>query len=267
MMFLRRAGTMILASMVLVWVLLNFPARDYPEQIAELDEPVKELREELQKKEESIADQRNTARVDRQEKSARGEQLADIRRKARLTDEIAPAMEEIEPLKEKLEPADEQINALQLEWKRAELPRPDSAGRIEPAVRPAGLGLADRRRRAGELPGARGRRQHAGHRLPARARSIPRRSAAAASPRRAAPTSARRSATPAGPTTRTGRCSPIASALSLMVFFALCCQCASTLAVIRRETRSWAWPAFTFVYMTVLAYVAALVVFQIGRLF
>ena len=55
-------------------------------------------------------------------------------------------------------------------------------------------------------------------------------------------------------------------ALSVMVFFALCCQCASTLAVIRRETRSWSWPAFTFVYMTVLAYIGAFAVFQVGRL-
>jgi ferrous iron transport protein B len=55
-------------------------------------------------------------------------------------------------------------------------------------------------------------------------------------------------------------------ALSLLVFFALCCQCASTLAVIRRETRSWAWPVFTFVYMTILAYLGALVTFQLGRL-
>jgi ferrous iron transport protein B len=55
-------------------------------------------------------------------------------------------------------------------------------------------------------------------------------------------------------------------ALSIMVFFALCCQCASTLAVIRRETRSWAWPAFTFAYMTALAYVGAFVTYQIGRL-
>ena len=39
-----------------------------------------------------------------------------------------------------------------------------------------------------------------------------------------------------------------------MVFFALCAQCAATLAVIRRETNSWRWPAFTFAYMTVLAY-------------
>src|SRR5262249_53313266 len=57
-----------------------------------------------------------------------------------------------------------------------------------------------------------------------------------------------------------------ASALSLMVFFALCCQCASTLAVIKRETRTWRWPAFTFTYMTVLAYAGALVVFQVARL-
>ena len=52
-------------------------------------------------------------------------------------------------------------------------------------------------------------------------------------------------------------------ALSVMVFFALCCQCVSTLAVIRRETNSWFWPAFTFTYMTVLAYVGALVVYQV----
>lgn len=55
-------------------------------------------------------------------------------------------------------------------------------------------------------------------------------------------------------------------ALSVMVFFALCCQCASTLAVIRRETNSWHWPVFTFVYMTVLAYIGAFATFQIGKL-
>lgn len=53
-------------------------------------------------------------------------------------------------------------------------------------------------------------------------------------------------------------------ALSLMVFFALCAQCAATLAVMRRETNSWRWPAFAFTYMTVLAYVAALVTYQVG---
>lgn len=55
-------------------------------------------------------------------------------------------------------------------------------------------------------------------------------------------------------------------ALSIMVFFALCCQCAATLATIKRETNSWLWPAFTFTYMTTLAYVGALVTFQVGRL-
>ena len=53
-------------------------------------------------------------------------------------------------------------------------------------------------------------------------------------------------------------------ALSIMVFFALCAQCASTLVVIRRETNSWRWPAFTFAYMTVLAYLGALATYQIG---
>lgn len=56
-------------------------------------------------------------------------------------------------------------------------------------------------------------------------------------------------------------------ALSIMVFFALCAQCAATLAVIRRETNSWWWPVFTFVYMTGLAYVGALATYQIGMLF
>jgi ferrous iron transport protein B len=53
-------------------------------------------------------------------------------------------------------------------------------------------------------------------------------------------------------------------ALSIMVFFALCAQCAATLAVIRRETNSWRWPAFTFIYMTGLAYLGALATYQIG---
>jgi ferrous iron transport protein B len=55
-------------------------------------------------------------------------------------------------------------------------------------------------------------------------------------------------------------------ALSIMVFFALCCQCAATLAVIQRETRSWRWPALTFMYMTTLAYLAALITYQGGQL-
>ncbi|REK10915.1 MAG: ferrous iron transport protein B [Planctomycetota bacterium] len=56
-------------------------------------------------------------------------------------------------------------------------------------------------------------------------------------------------------------------ALSIMVFFALCAQCAATLVIIRRETNSWRWPVFTFVYMTTLAYGAALVTYQVGMQF
>jgi ferrous iron transport protein B len=55
-------------------------------------------------------------------------------------------------------------------------------------------------------------------------------------------------------------------ALSIMVFFALCAQCASTLMVIKRETNSWSWAAFTFFYMTTLAYLAAFVVYQVGAM-
>ncbi len=53
--------------------------------------------------------------------------------------------------------------------------------------------------------------------------------------------------------------------LSLMIFFALACQCMSTLAVVRRETRSWRWPVFLFGYMTALAWVASFLVYQGGR--
>jgi ferrous iron transport protein B len=53
-------------------------------------------------------------------------------------------------------------------------------------------------------------------------------------------------------------------ALSIMVFYALCAQCAATLAVIRRETNSWRWPAFTFIYMTGLAYIGSLLTYQLG---
>ena len=56
------------------------------------------------------------------------------------------------------------------------------------------------------------------------------------------------------------------TALSLMVFFVLAMQCMSTLAIVRRETNSWRWPLFMLGYMTVLAYVGALITYQGGRL-
>jgi ferrous iron transport protein B len=56
----------------------------------------------------------------------------------------------------------------------------------------------------------------------------------------------------------------IAVALSILVFVALCCQCASTLAVMYRETRAIRWPLLAFTYLTLLAYTGALVTYQIA---
>jgi len=55
----------------------------------------------------------------------------------------------------------------------------------------------------------------------------------------------------------------LGGAIALVVYFALAMQCTSTLAVVKRETNSWKWPAVQFVYMTVLAYVAALATNQV----
>ncbi len=54
--------------------------------------------------------------------------------------------------------------------------------------------------------------------------------------------------------------------VGLMVFYVLAMQCLSTLAVVRRETNSWRWPAFQFVYLTLLAYVGTFIVYQGGKL-
>jgi ferrous iron transport protein B len=56
-----------------------------------------------------------------------------------------------------------------------------------------------------------------------------------------------------------------ATCASLLVFYILAAQCLSTTAVVRRETNSWKWPLFQIAYMTSLAYVAALVVYQTLR--
>jgi ferrous iron transport protein B len=49
----------------------------------------------------------------------------------------------------------------------------------------------------------------------------------------------------------------------LLVFFAFAMQCMSTLAVVRRETGGWRWPAIQFAYMSALAYVSSFVVYQV----
>src|SRR5262249_15851268 len=215
--FVRRAGTLILASMVLVWALLYFPrgddgtGRTYEAAAAALEEEIKALAEEA---------------------------------------EAAPEEAKQEALAEKKD----QLNELRGAWKRqSALGRVGQA--IEPAVRPLGwdwkigtAALASFPAR-GVVVGTLGDHYNVGEGEPDEAAD-----AVGAGVREETAADGRPVFT-------------VPTALSLMVFFALCCQCASTLAVIRRETKSWRWPAFTFVYMTVLAYLGALLVYQVGSRF
>jgi ferrous iron transport protein B len=54
--------------------------------------------------------------------------------------------------------------------------------------------------------------------------------------------------------------------ITLMVFYVFALQCVSTVAVVRRETNSWKWPAFQWAYMGVLAWVFAFITYQGGRM-
>jgi ferrous iron transport protein B len=229
--FIRRAGTIIFASMIVVWALLYFPVTasdgtNYDLERTQLQEQRAELDEELETLNEQLPQQPELQeRIDATE--ARAEEL------------------------------DAQINELSARWNRQSwLGR---AGRwLEPAVRPLGwdwrIGMAAlasfpaREVMVGTLgiifsegegdAGDEKYRARLGERL-----------------RGAQWDDSER---------------PLFNvpvALSIMVFFALCCQCVSTLAVIKRETNSWGWPIFTFVYMTALAYLGALAVYQIGSSF
>ncbi len=55
----------------------------------------------------------------------------------------------------------------------------------------------------------------------------------------------------------------IATSLSLLIFYVFAMQCMSTLAVTKRETKSWKWPIIQFLYMGVLAYVGAFIAYQV----
>ncbi len=54
----------------------------------------------------------------------------------------------------------------------------------------------------------------------------------------------------------------LATSLSLLLFYVFAMQCMSTLAVVKRETKSWKWPIIQFVMMTALAYLSSLAVYQ-----
>jgi ferrous iron transport protein B len=55
----------------------------------------------------------------------------------------------------------------------------------------------------------------------------------------------------------------LAVGFSLMIFYAFAMQCMSTLAVVYRETKSWKWPTIQFLFMSVLAYLSSLIIYQI----
>ncbi|HTA70050.1 MAG TPA: ferrous iron transporter B [Bryobacteraceae bacterium] len=57
----------------------------------------------------------------------------------------------------------------------------------------------------------------------------------------------------------------LGGAVALLIFFAFAMQCMSTIAVVRRETGGWKWPALQFAYMTFLAYLGALITNQVVR--
>jgi ferrous iron transport protein B len=247
--FVRRAGTLILATMILVWALLYFPAAHpdggtYPGRIAAEDASIKEPRARLEKVEE---------------------QAAQLRRGTRGGDEarLAALEEQMKPLQEEVGPHEERINELQAEWTRQSL-----LGRLgralEPAVRPVGwdwrLGVAA----LASFPA----REVAVGTLGVVFRQGKVDSEEVRAADRVADTGLGRALREATWEDRAGRpLFTVPAVLSMLVFFALCCQCASTLAVIRRETRSWRWPVLTFTYMTALAYLGALVVYQVGSLF
>jgi len=224
--FVYRAGTIILASMILIWALLYFPgtAPDGRSYDVVIDEKKTEL-EALPKP----------------EKSAEG----------------VEASEEATATTEAVEAKQAEINALNGEWKiQSYLGR---AGRaMEPVFAPLGwdwkIGMAAMASFPARevIVGTMGIIYNQGE------------EAGEAEDGRESPLGKTISDEwAANPVTGKYR---VAVAVGLLVFFALCCQCASTLAVIRRETKSWGWPVFTFVYMTTLAYVGALVCYQVGKL-
>jgi ferrous iron transport protein B len=57
----------------------------------------------------------------------------------------------------------------------------------------------------------------------------------------------------------------IATGLAFLAWYVFAPQCASTVGVVKRETNSWLWPAVMLAYMTALAYLAAMIVYQVAR--
>jgi ferrous iron transport protein B len=233
MIFFKRAGTLILASMVIVWALMYFPRQDYEEKIAPLEAELTTPREKLAELKEEWNQAEGDAKIVLGEK--------------------------IDKLKDEIEPVEKEINRLRSEW-RAQSILGKVGKSIEPIVEPLGwdwrIGMAAlasfpaREVMVGTLGIIFGEGEG---------------DIQTDAEFRDAMNSALRGARRPGEANRAVFTIPVA--LSVMVFFALCCQCVSTLVVIKRETNSWRWPTFTFVYMTLLAYAGAFVTYQVGSLF
>jgi ferrous iron transport protein B len=253
-MFVRRAGTLILASMIVVWALLYFPSTapngdNYDLKVSELEE---RLAKPLEEKSSAEFDKKFAL-----EELARLENQRDPGRKKAFTEMLELANAELDKLEKTIEPLQDDLNQLQRDWKGESI-LGQMGKALEPVIEPLGwdwrIGMAA----IASFParevfvGTMGiiYNQGRGDSKDPEFRSSLGKALEGArwdsSPQRSVFT--------------------IPVALSVMVFFALCCQCASTLAVIRRETNSWRWPIFTFVYMTLLAYVGALVTYQVGSL-
>jgi ferrous iron transport protein B len=280
--FVRRAGTLILASMILVWALLYFPSTNaegvsYPARIAELEEPITEQKKELQELEKNLAEEKKElARLQgiltKRAEPARlsnlfgllspsdGEAMVAYQAIPGILSRIAIEYEpKIKELKEVVDPVTDRANELTADWKKNSLL--GHAGQaIEPVVKPLGwdwrIGMAA----LASFParevvvGTLGIIYNLGEVKSDEIRDA----------EHPGQTELGKALLEAHWDGSDRKVFTIPVALSLMVFFALCCQCASTLAVIKRETRSWRWPIFTFVYMTVLAYIGALLVYQLG---
>jgi ferrous iron transport protein B len=231
--FLRRAGTLILVTMFFVWALLYFPywdayGHDYEKRIAATEGLAKDTQAEL--------DALDPQSEDPEIQMKRGS------------------------LERYIKHAEKHANELRAEWKsRSYLGQMGHA--IEPAVRPLGWDWKIGTAALASFP----------------AREVVVSTLGTLYSEGKVDTDEIREAENVGDTKlakaliaaewedRPGvKVYTLPTALSLMVFFALCCQCASTLVVIRRETASWRWPVFTFVYMTALAYVGALITYQVG---
>lgn len=254
--FTVRAGTIILAAMILVWALLYFPAAHpeggdtFPQRIEKLDDEAKAG--ETRVKELKAKDEKS------KEPPGAGEPPAPALDEAEA--------KELEELPGKVEELTGRADQLKGQWKRqSALGRAGVA--MEPVFKPLGwdwkIGVAVMASFPARevIVGTFGLLYDAGDVDPKAVTSDD----AEQKEKAATLTKAVQkdwSADKDAPRAKYG----VPVAVSIMVFFALCAQCAATLAVIKRETGSWAWPAFTFVYMTALAYVGALVAFQVGRL-